>query len=182
MSTWLAKALAAHSRHASCCSGVCANCAKCAKTPVSTASAGGFGTNGTIGTASGIAESEIRARFEWIMRRLIEDRGRDPVRADSDAREILKVEVLNDLRLAPVQEDTHRCFVCDGASMPGRALVPVLTARPDTPLWLHLEPCHEEHRRRRSAMADQLLRLTLPATSGPYRPETEASGRSPGSR
>src|SRR5829696_3015241 len=134
MSTWLAKALAAHSRHASRCSGVCANCAVCAKTPVDVAPAGGFGTNGTIGTASGIPESEIRAQFAWIVRRLIEDRGRDPVRADSDARAILKVEVLNDLRFAPVQKDTHRCFVCDGTSIPGRVLVPVLTAQPDTPL------------------------------------------------
>src|SRR5215213_5432439 len=121
MSTWLAKALAAHSRHASRCSRVCANCAVCAKTPVDLAPAGGFGTNGTIGTASGIPESEIRARFEWIVRRLV---------ADSDARAILKVEVLNDVRLAPVQEDTHRCFVCDGISRTGHVLVPMLTARP----------------------------------------------------
>ena len=172
MSTWLAKALAAHSRHASCCSGVCANCAKCAKTPIDVAPAGGFGTNGTIGTASGIPEGEIRARFAWITRRLIEDRGRDPVRADSDAREILKVEVLNDLRLAPVQDDTHRCFVCDGISRTGHVLVPILTARPDAPLWLHLEPCHGEYRRRRSALADELLRSALPTPSGPSAPRT----------
>ncbi len=172
MSNWLAKALAAHSRHAGRCSGVCANCAKCAKTPVDVAPAGGFGTNGTIGTASGIPESEIRARFAWIVRRLVEDRGRDPVRASRDGLAILKVELLNDVRLAPVQEDTYRCFVCGGIDRPGRALVPVLTARPDAPLWLHLEPCHEEHRRRRSAMANELLCSALPAPVGPSEPPT----------
>jgi len=172
MSTWLAKALAAHYRHASCCSGVCANCANCAKTPVDVAPAGGFGTNGTIGTASGISESEIRARFAWIVRRLTEDSGRDDVRADSDARAILTVEVLNDVRLAPVQEDTHRCFVCDGISRTGHVLVPILTARPDAPLWLHLEPCHGEHRRRQSTMADELLCSALPTPLGPSGPPT----------
>jgi hypothetical protein len=100
----------------------------------------------------------------------VEEHGRDPLRAHEDARAILKVELLNDVRLAPVQADTHRCFVCDGVDRPGQALVPVLTAKPDTPLWLHLEPCHHEHRRRRSAMADELLHSAFALTGLPAPP------------
>jgi hypothetical protein len=81
-----------------------------------------------------VPTDEIRMRFEWIAHRLVEEHGRDPERARSDAGVILKVELLNDVRLAPVQTDTYRCFVCDEVDRPGRVLVPVLTARPDTPL------------------------------------------------
>jgi hypothetical protein len=48
---------------------------------------------------------------------------------------------------------------------PLRVLVPVLTAWPDNRLWLHLEPCHAEHRRRRSEEVDALLRWALSPTS-----------------
>ncbi|WP_150117750.1 hypothetical protein [Microvirga vignae] len=52
-------------------------------------------------------------RFKWIAHRLAEEHGRDAERARSDAGVILNIELLNDVRLAPVQTDTHRCFVCD---------------------------------------------------------------------
>ena len=161
MNTWLAKALAARAQPAPACPEACANCAKCAKTSGVEVPEGGFGTNGTIGTATGVPADEIRSRFAWIRQRLVEDHGRDPGRAKSDARAILKSELLNDLSLAPVQADTTRCFVCGGLDRPGHVLVPVLTARPDTPLWLHLEPCHQKHRSRQSKQGDELLRAAL---------------------
>jgi hypothetical protein len=161
MSTWLAKALAVRAQPALACSGACANCAKCAKTPRPEVPDGGFGTNGTISTASGVPADEIRTRFDWIRQRLVEEHGRDPERAEIDARAILRSELLNDGRLAPMQPDTTRCFVCGGFDRPGHVLVPVLTAKPDTPLWLHLEPCHEEHRRQQSQHMDELLWLAL---------------------
>jgi hypothetical protein len=104
--------------------------------------------------------------------------------ARRDARAILKVELLNDVRLAPVQHDSHRCLVCGGVDQPGQVLVPVLTARPDTALWLHLEPCHEEHRRRRSTMVDELLHSALastvtPTPLGPSAPSAYAVVRRP---
>jgi hypothetical protein len=161
MNTWLAKARAARATSSFNCTGVCANCANCAKTPADLASEGGFGTNGTIGTASGVPADEIRSRFDWTRQRLVEDHGRDPERAKSDARAILKSELLNDLRLAPVQVDTTRCFVCGGFDRPGHVLVPVLTARSNTHLWLHLEPCHEVHRSRRYKEVNELLVAAL---------------------
>jgi hypothetical protein len=158
MSIWLAKALAARVQPALACSEACANSVNSAKTPKAEVPEAGFGTNGT---APRIPHDEIRSRFEWIQHRLIEDHGRDPKRAESNSRVILRSELLNDLRLAPVQTDTTRCFVCGGFDRPGHVLVPVLTARPDAPLWLHLEPCHEEHRRQQSRHIDELLRLAL---------------------
>lgn len=161
MSPWLARARAARAHVGFDCAGACANCAKCAKTPFVDVSAGGFGTNGTIGTASEVPADEIRARFAWIAQRLVEEHGRDPLRSSEDARAILKSELLNDLRLAPVQTDTHRCFVCKEADTTAQVLVPVLTAQPYSPLWLHLEPCHGELRSQRSQQIDELLHAAL---------------------
>jgi hypothetical protein len=161
MSTWLAKALAARAQPAHDRSDMCANSANSAKTPADGMLEGGFGTNGTIGTASEVPADEIRACFAWAVRRLVEEHGLDQGRARRDAFAILKVELLNDPRLAPIQVDTHRCFVCGGIDTPAHVLVPVLTARPDARLWLHLEPCHYEHQRRRSGEVDELLRRAL---------------------
>jgi hypothetical protein len=108
-----------------------------------------------------VPADEIRARFGWIAHRLVEEHGRDAERAGRDAWAILKAELLNDMRLVPVQADTHCCFVCDGIDTPAQVLVPVLTARPDAPLWLHLDPCHSEHRRQRSREIDRLLHAAL---------------------
>jgi hypothetical protein len=126
-----------------------------------------------------VSADEILTRFEWTRQRLVEEHGRDVERARGDARAILKVELLNDVRLAPVQADTHRCYVCGGTDQPGQVMVPVLTARPDTPLWLHLEPCHAEHRRRRSTMAEELLRSALALTRTPAPPLRVPSRASP---
>jgi hypothetical protein len=161
MSTWLAKARAARAHSSFDCWEACANCAKCAKTPTALVPEGGFGTNGTIGTVSNIAADEIQGRFEWVAHRLMEEHGRDAERARRDAWAILKMELLNDVRLAPVQADTHRCFVCNGIDTPAQVLVPVLTARPDTPLWLHLELCYGELRSQRSQQVDELLYAAL---------------------
>jgi hypothetical protein len=158
MSAWLAKARERRTQL------TCARpeaCANCAKTSQSAAQAGSFGTNGTIGTASGIPPDEIRFRFRWIAQRLVEEHRRDIVHARRDALAILKVELLNDLRFAPVQVDTHHCFVCSKTQGPHHVLVPVLTARHDTPLWLHLEPCYGEHRRPRSGVVDEHLHRAL---------------------
>lgn len=161
MSTWLAKALAARAQPAHARLRACANSANSAKNPAGVAPEGGFGTNGTIGTASGVSADEVRARFEWIRQRLVEEHGRGRERANSDALAILKSELLNDPRLAPVQADTTRCFICDEGGTPTRVLAPVLTARPDTPVWLHLEPCHQEHRSRCSRKVDEILVAAL---------------------
>jgi hypothetical protein len=161
MSIWLAKALAARVQPALACSEACTISVNSAKTPNAGVPEAGFGTNGTNGTAPRIPHDEIRSRFDWIRQRLVEDHGRDPERAESDARAILRSELLNDLRLAPMQPETTRCFVCGGFDRLGHVLVPVLTARADTPLWLHLEPCHEEHRRQQSQHINELLRLAL---------------------
>jgi hypothetical protein len=162
MSTWLAKALAAWAQPEHDSLEACANSANSANSPADEVLEGGFGTNGTIGTAPEVPADEIRARHAWIAQRLVEEHGRDPLRTNEDARAILKVELLNDLRLAPVQADTHRCFVCGGIDTPTHVLAPVLTARRDTPLWLHLDPCHGKHRRRRTREVDELLRRALP--------------------
>ena len=108
--------------------------------------------------------------MSWIRWRLVEDHGRDPERAKSDARAILKSELLNDPRPAPVQADTTRCFICDEPSTPIRVLVPVLTSRHETPLWLHLEPCQAAHRSRRSVMVDEILQSALCLTGSPNHP------------
>jgi len=165
MSTWLAKALAARAQPVHATSEACANSANSAKTPADPVPEGGSGTNGTIGTASNIPEEEIRSRFGWIKRRLVEEHGRDLETAQHHGLSLLKAQLLNDLRLAPLQDDPHRCFVCGGVGTPLRVLVPVLTAWPDNRLWLHLEPCHAEHRRRRSEEADALLRWALSPTT-----------------
>ncbi|GEO18687.1 hypothetical protein MAE02_63830 [Microvirga aerophila] len=165
MSPWLAKARATRAHVGFDCAGACANCAKCAKTSQSAAAEGGFGTNGTIGTVSEVPADEIWSRFDWITQRLVEEYGRDLATAQRDGLSILKAQLLNDLRLAPIQVDTHRCFVCGGIDTPTHVLVPVLTARRDTPLWLHLEPCHHEHQRRRSKEVDELLRWARSPTT-----------------
>jgi hypothetical protein len=166
MSIWLAKALAARVQPALACSEACANSVISANSPAGEELERGFGTNGTIGTISGVSADEIRSRFEWMRQRLVEDHGRDPERAEIDARAILRSELLNDGRLAPMQPDTTRCFVCGGFDRPGHVLVPVLTARPDTPLWLHLEPCHQKHRSRQSMQVDDLLTAALGVACG----------------
>jgi hypothetical protein len=89
-----------------------------------------------------VPADEIRGRFGWITQRLVEEHGWDRETAQHHGLSILKAQLLNDLRLAPLQVDAHRCYVCSGMGTPLRVLVPVLTARPDNRLWLHLEPCH----------------------------------------
>jgi ferredoxin len=157
MSTWLAKARERRTQLACARPEACANCANCAKTSQSAAAEESFGTNGPIGTASEVPADEIWSRFSWITQRLVDEYGRSPATAQRDGLFILKAQLLNDLRLAPTQVDPRRCFVCGEAGTPIRVLAPVLTARPDARLWLHLEPCHHEHQRRRSGEVDELL-------------------------
>jgi hypothetical protein len=95
------------------------------------------------------------------MRWLIEEHGRDPVRAGSDALAILRADLLNDVRLVPLQVDTTRCLVCEDVGRSDRPLAPFLSARPDDWLWLHLEPCHAEYLRRQKAKIEQILEAVL---------------------
>jgi hypothetical protein len=158
MSGWLAKARAARSRTARNTSEACANCANCAKTPPDPPTAGGFGTNGTIGTGSSISEEEIRSRLTWTAQRLREEHGRAPWRAREEAVAIVRADLLNDARLASTQADPRQCLVCGLPGSPSRVLVPVLTARKDDVVWLHLQPCHEAHILRRRREVDDLIR------------------------
>ena len=159
MSEWLAKALAARTSSALAVSEARANCANCAKTSAEGMPDGGFGTNGTIGTGSQIPLEEPRSRFEWIRRRLVEEHGRDPELSRADALAILRADLLNDVRLMPIQVDTMRCLVCAGR--PGRHLVPILSTRPNDWLWLHLEPCHNEYLRRQRVKVEQILAAVM---------------------
>jgi hypothetical protein len=162
MSAWLAKARERRTQL------TCARpeaCANCAKTSQSAAPDGSFGTNGTIGTACSIPFEEIRSRLGWITQRLMDEDGQDFETAKRDGLSILKAQLLNDPRLAQVQMDTRRCFVCGGDGRSDRVLVPVLTGRPDNLVWLHLEPCHGEYRKRRSGQVDELLHSAFYPTS-----------------
>jgi hypothetical protein len=157
MNEWLAKARAARISSALSVSEPCANCAVCAKTSADAEANGSFGTNGTIGTGFQIPPEEIASRFSWIRQRLTKEHGRDPERAGSDALAVLRADLLNDVRLMPLQVDTTRCLVCGDVGRPSRPLVPVLAARPDDRLWLHLEPCHAEYLRRQRVKIGQIL-------------------------
>jgi hypothetical protein len=161
MSEWLAKALAARTASVLAVSEACANCANCAKTSAEGMQEGGFGTNGTIGTGSQIPLEDPRSRFEWIRRRLVEEHGRDPELSRADALAILRADLLNDARLMPVQADTMRCLVCEDTSSPGRHLVPVLSARPNDWLWMHLKPCHNEYLKRQRVKVEQILAAVM---------------------
>jgi hypothetical protein len=158
MSEWLAKALAARTSSVFAVSEARANCAK---TSAEGMPDGGFGTNGTIGTGPQIPLEETRSWFEWIRRRLVEEHGRDPELSRADALAILRADLFNDVRLMPIQVDTMHCLVCGGAGRPGQHLVPILIARPNDWLWMHLEPCHNEYLRRQRVKVEQILAAVM---------------------
>jgi hypothetical protein len=56
-------------------------------------------------------------------------------------------DLRNSLALYVPQVDPYRCHVCAGRETSDRPLIPVLSAKPDHPHWLH-RACHDEHVRR----------------------------------
>ncbi len=73
---------------------------------------------------------------------------------------ILRNDLLNDVRLAPVQPDTQLCLVRGAPGTAAEVLVPVLTARKDDPEWLHLR-CHAKNVADRRQEIDDLVQRSL---------------------
>src|SRR4051812_22460324 len=98
----------------------------------------------------------IEVSIEWFE----QERGCSRPVAEASALALVRGCLLNDPRLVPAQWNTTRCLICNDPGTPSRILAPFCTPIPDRHLWMHLEPCHAEHRRRQAAKADALLART----------------------
>ena len=59
-----------------------------------------------------------------------------------------RVALRNSVALYVSQADPYRCHACGGRETSDRPLIPVLSAKPEHPHWLHRGECHDEHIRR----------------------------------
>src|SRR3954454_14856981 len=123
------------------------------------------------GTPSPIPLEEIAAAIRWHATRIAEDRGLPPVEAQAHARDMVRSHLLIDQRIVPQQWATSRCLVCGEPGDSWRELAPFCTPVPDRHLWMHLEPCHAEHRRRQAAKVEALLARALKSEHGSVGPD-----------
>jgi hypothetical protein len=116
-----------------------------------------------------ISADEVRLAFEVAVDQFMFTRGVRRSVAEISAYASVRGFLLNDPRLIPLQWDTRRCWVCNEPGAPSRILAPFCTPVPDRLLWMHLEPCHAEHRRRQAAKVEALLARAFKSEHGSVR-------------
>jgi hypothetical protein len=82
--------------------------------------------------------------------------------ARARARAIVAGHLRNSVAFYVPQAHSDKCQVCGEREEPGRPFLPVLSARPDRPHWLHAA-CHADHVRRLSLRIEAAICVAVPS-------------------
>lgn len=94
----------------------------------------------------GVPPVDVAMLFERIVTHLMRD-GRGRAEAEQNAMPVLRARLANDARLMPFTKFSTICAVCSGEEVEGgNPLLPILSSRQGSHIWLHAGDCHQQHR------------------------------------
>jgi hypothetical protein len=104
----------------------------------------------------GVPPGEVAMLFERIVAFLMKD-GRGRSEAEIDALSVLRSRLANDARLMPFTKFSTVCAMCGADEGNGVSLLPILSSRKGTHIWLHMGDCHQQHRDQHAARVEACI-------------------------